>query len=377
MNNTVMAHAKASREKPDMRQAIEGSLLGLMVGDAIGLPLEGIGPRRIERFLTKGLHPRLLLGRAMISDDSEHALMTAAALTAHWGQPQRFSRSLAWRLRWWFARLPAGVGMATARSIIKLWLGFPPRYSGVFSAGNGPAMRAPVIGVVLGDAPVQMLECLAGSTQMTHRDPKALMGAVAVAQAAWVASQQKEADFDAYLASLQTLIQSAKGAFGLSLSLYEDFLKILRPVQEALTNGDDITQVAQQMGLGKGVTGYMYHTVPLSLLVAFRYQDDYRLAIESIVRLGGDADTTAAIVGGIVGAHTGRNQIPVEWLKGIADWPMNPVYATALASQLAHAKQSGQSAAVRWLPGPLILLRNLFFLTVVLTHGFRRLLPPY
>jgi ADP-ribosylglycohydrolase len=32
------------------------------------------------------------------------------------------------------------------------------------------------------------------------------------------------------------------------------------------------------------------------------------------VEAGGDADTTSAIVGGIVAAHTGRDGIPPEWL---------------------------------------------------------------
>ncbi|TVS08433.1 MAG: hypothetical protein EA424_28605 [Planctomycetaceae bacterium] len=42
--------------------------------------------------------------------------------------------------------LPAGVGMATARACLKLWLGFPPKRSGVDSAGNGPAMGKAVLG---------------------------------------------------------------------------------------------------------------------------------------------------------------------------------------------------------------------------------------
>ena len=43
--------------------------------------------------------------------------------------------------------LPAGIGLATLRSILKLWLFVPGRWRGVYSAGNGPAMRSALLGV--------------------------------------------------------------------------------------------------------------------------------------------------------------------------------------------------------------------------------------
>lgn len=46
---------------------------------------------------------------------------------------------------------PPGVGFATLRAILKLWLIFSPENSGVFSAGNGPAMRSAIIGVCFGE----------------------------------------------------------------------------------------------------------------------------------------------------------------------------------------------------------------------------------
>src|SRR6185436_14806633 len=115
------------------------TLLGCAVGDSIGLPREGLSPRRAQRLFGSGpLTHRLVFGRGMISDDTEHACMTMQALLASNGDVDRFRRSLAWRLRGWLVTLPAGIGWATLRSIVKLWLGFS---GGVSSAGNGPAMR--------------------------------------------------------------------------------------------------------------------------------------------------------------------------------------------------------------------------------------------
>ncbi len=125
-----------------------GCILGTAVGDAIGLPREGVGRRRGERlFGSSPLEHRLILGRGLCSDDTEHTIMVAQALTATGGSPQAFARNFAWRLRWWFLRLPAGVGLGTLRACLKLWVGVKPHRSGVRSAGNGPAMRSALLGL--------------------------------------------------------------------------------------------------------------------------------------------------------------------------------------------------------------------------------------
>jgi ADP-ribosyl-[dinitrogen reductase] hydrolase len=131
-----------------------GLLLGGAVGDALGLPAEGISRTRQLRMWPGHLRHRFFLGQGMISDDTEHAFMTGQALLEAQGDVERFRRALAWKLRWWFVALPAGVGLATARACIRLWLGVPPERSGVQSAGNGPAMRSAIIGAVFADAPV-------------------------------------------------------------------------------------------------------------------------------------------------------------------------------------------------------------------------------
>ena len=82
---------------------------------------------------------RLVLRRGLTSDDTEHACMLAQAFIVSHADPDRFVRSFAWRLRGWLLGLPAGVGFATLRAIVKLSAGVPGSRSGVHSAGNGPA----------------------------------------------------------------------------------------------------------------------------------------------------------------------------------------------------------------------------------------------
>ena len=126
---------------------IAGCLVGMAVCDALGLPREGLSPRRASRLFPAADRFHFLFGRGMFSDDTEHACMTAQALLVSGSDRCRFIRSLGWRLRWWLLGLPFGAGKATLKSCLKLWLGFSPRSSGVWSAGNGPASRAAIIGV--------------------------------------------------------------------------------------------------------------------------------------------------------------------------------------------------------------------------------------
>ena len=55
-------------------------------------------------------------------------------------------------------------------------------------------------------------------------------------------------------------------------------------------------------------------TVPFTLWVAATHLADYPSAVLACVEAGGDVDTTAAIVGGIVASYTGKAGIPPAWL---------------------------------------------------------------
>ena len=92
-----------------------GCLLGLAAGDALGLPGEGLSRMRARRWFASPWRHHFLFGRGMISDDTEHAVFVAQSLLEEDGDARRFASRLAGRLKWWFACLPAGVGLATLR----------------------------------------------------------------------------------------------------------------------------------------------------------------------------------------------------------------------------------------------------------------------
>jgi hypothetical protein len=121
----------------------------------------------------------------------------------------------------------------------------------------------------------------------------------------------------------------------------------------------------------------MYHTVPVVIQAWLRYPEDYKQGILEIIRCGGDTDTSAAILGGIIGAHVGKEGIPEEWMQRISDWPRTVQWIEALGERLSSMIVSDEKKSPLFLPVWGIPLRNLFMLAVVLFHGFRRLLPPY
>jgi ADP-ribosylglycohydrolase len=357
----------------DGADAVAGAVLGTAVGDALGLPREGLSRRRAGRlFGGPPLRHRFLLGRGMVSDDTEHTCMVGQALLRAPDDPDTFARSLAWKLRLWLLGLPAGVGKATLRAAVNLWLGFPPGRSGVWSAGNGPAMRAALLGVCLGRDPDRLRDFVRASTRLTHTDPRAERGALLVALAArhGAASGPAGVWAEDYLREARDALPDGDA----------ELTRLLDRLEEHLGRGADAAELADALGLGRGVSGYVYHTVPLALYGWLRHPSDFRGAVEEVIALGGDADTTGAIVGGIAGATVGAAGIPREWLDGLLEWPRSVAWMRELAGHLAGEFLGNGSAAGRG-PVPLfwpgLVPRNLFFLAAVLVHGFRRLLPPY
>ena len=349
--------------------SVIGCLLGTAIGDSVGLRYERLSKGRQRRMYRQITGPRLIFGRGMISDDTEQACTVAQALIVSGGDIEAFRQNLARKFRQWLLGLPAGVGYATLRAIVRLWLGYPSHRSGVFSAGNGPAMRSPILGVCYGHDPQRLRALVGASTRITHTDPKAEYGALAVALAAHLAARQPDKDVapEEYTRLLQAVLPTDA----------DDFFRLIGEVAESATARRTTESFADALGLGDGVSGYMYHTVPVVLHAWFTHQRDYRSAIIDVVRCGGDTDTTAAVLGGIIGARVGKTGIPDEWLARLWEWPRTVQWMEELGRRVARVVADGRGQEALALPLSGVFLRNMFFLLVVLGHGFRRLLPPY
>lgn len=349
-----------------LQERLVGVLLGTAVGDALGLPAEGLAPERIRRLWPGPLRMRLVFGRGMISDDTEHTLMVAQALLSHPDDPDAFRRALAWKLRWWFVGLPAGVGLATAKACLRLWIGFPANRSGVVSGGNGPAMRSAVLGVFFADELEKRREFVLASSRLTHRGWQAETAALAVAEAAAIAVNSGGSP------KTTEVLHVMRG-----LSRAVEWQTRLSQIESCLKTGATVSDFAGVMGLKKGVTGYSLHGVPVALYAWLKHSSDFRVALTAAIECGGDTDTVGAILGALCGASLGNNGIPAEWINGLWEWPRSQRFMERFAGRLAEQKSSNAPLGSVPLFWPGLIPRNLLFLTIVLAHGFRRLAPPY
>jgi ADP-ribosyl-[dinitrogen reductase] hydrolase len=344
-----------------------GCLLGTATGDALGLPYEGLSPKRATKLFPDPTKHHLIFGKGMVSDDTEHACFVAQALIHSRGDVNLFQKRLARSLRWWLLALPAGVGFATLRSILKLWLGFPPQKSGVFSAGNGPAMRSPIIGLAYGDDSEKLKEFVKASTEITHSDPKAYYAALAVALATYQSASDESLNPDRFLATLKDLLPEDDA---------QELHDLLRCAADSAAKREPVAEFARDIGSKKGISGYSYHTVPCVLQVWFGEPTDFAQGLQDIITAGGDTDTTGAIFGGIVGAKVGKQGIPETWLSNIIEWPRSISWIERLGNAVAESERTSTTKCPRYfVPG--IVLRNVAFLVIVLAHGFRRLAPPW
>lgn len=330
-----------------MTTALYGSLLGGAVGDMYGLPYEGLSPQRVAKLFTPNRLTLIPMLGGMVSDDTDHAVMTVQAFIASGGDPKRFKTSLKRRLMLWLAHLPAGIGMATGRSIFKMYLGVDVwgGQTGVFSAGNGSAMRASVLGVLCEDlTDLKTLNHI--STTLTHTDPKAEHGSYLVALLAWIETYHADWDDEAVWTFLACHIDQ---------ELWE-LLSTYTPSS-------------------RSITGYMYDTVPAVFWAWRTYRHTPTEGMAWLICQGGDTDTTCAIFGGIAGInhHTSLTTIQGYWCEPI----IRPAFLLLLSEQAQHVKCTQTPQRPHAFGGVRTLLRNMVFLAVVLLHGFRRLLPPY
>lgn len=334
--------------------SLYGCLLGIAIGDSLGLPFEGLSDQRVARRLgSKSLTQSLVLGRGMLSDDTEQACLVIEAVRLSSGDVRRFQTIFARRLRSWFLALPAGVGLATVKSCMRLLAGVSPQKAGVNSAGNGAAMRSPVLGALFPtDSQARRDFCDACSV-VTHSDPRAVDGARVMVESVALGAQVVNGTISR-TEFLDCLAEQCDSM---------EWKEVLQRMRAPISPGD----FAKSIGSRGKVSGYVLHSVPVALQIWLSDLQNPRGGLETAIRLGGDTDTVGAMVGALYGASLGPGAFPSEWHDRIVDFPRSKTFLKRLAQ--ADSKSTPNA---HW---PLCLIRNLIFLAIVLLHGLRRLLP--
>jgi ADP-ribosylglycohydrolase len=306
----------------DLADKVEGMMLGLAIGDALGNTSESIVPRerqfrfgRIEHYQPN----EYARGRAvgLPSDDSQLAYRTLAHLVRHGRlDPPQLGDSLA------DGRI-FGIGRATRQWLRSRHAGVPWPEAGTPADSNGALMRiAPVVIPHLRQAGAGLWSDALLAAHLTHHGEFSSLSCVAMVDLLWAgigtpAGGAGPAWLQRWLAVFDDL--GAGVAYRSRADHPPGFCgtvaQLLRQhVQPALESGLDAAAACELWHSG----AYLLETVPSVLYILERHGHDPREAILQAVNHTRDNDTVAAIVGAAVGALHGASALPAAWIEDLS-----------------------------------------------------------
>lgn len=309
------------------KEKIHGVLLGVAMGDALGLAREHL-PRRVALRMY-GRHPlnyRWLRGRGVYSDDTQLMLINAQALLQSRSDAKAFRSLFQRRLKWYPLSLPVAPASATLRAAGRCWLRRVRSTTGVNSASNGAATRAVFTALAIHGTGHRLLRWVEESTKLTHQHPLAVDGCQVLAQLAEYGATCKADSFNAREALDKAIAASSQAEIQRKLTELHTFLE----------QGRSPSAVARHFKWDCGVSDCSVPTTVMATYCWLRYPTDYRRAVSAAVLLGGDSDSLAAVVGGLVGALVGVNNLPEELVNKLGGYPHGVPWIEKLAERLSH-----------------------------------------
>ncbi|WP_163541355.1 ADP-ribosylglycohydrolase family protein [Occultella kanbiaonis] len=298
----------------------QGCLLGVALGDAMGMPGE-LWPRArvlahfgwIDHFLAGPDGHFVVDGyqAGQVTDDTQQTMMLAEAILDAGGDVR--AEVVARHLVDWADRVGASegnfLGPSSARAIGKLRDGADPRTTGSGGETNGATMRIAPVGVVRASDDLEALvDAVVEATVMSHDTDVAVAGAALVAGVISAALDAPEG------AGLDGLVETGYRAAEIGLGRGEKVVaasvirrsEVARRIAEAATDDDSFLQELYET---VGASVATSETVPAAIGLLVRGEGDpVRVAILA-ANLGGDTDTIGAIATGMAGAVSGASRI--------------------------------------------------------------------
>ena len=305
-----------------------GCLLGLALGDALGFVVEAAPPAAAAAYVETELRAGLggVRGRppfqpGQYSDDTQLAreLLLSIKDAGDFDPP-----AFAGRVAGLFARgEPVGAGSGSREAAERIQAGVRWENAGTPApyAGNGAAMRAGPLGALYPRNPVRLVEVARDQALVTHHDPRAVAGAIAVAGAVAIGARPGPVVARAVLEELGELVCPTDESMGKVLRGLIGWLPE-RPAEAVLrvaALAEPAGTVAPSMAWGGGVPPFVISSVAWSLYAFLRSPDDYWETICTAIEIGGDTDTLAAMAGAMAGARLGPAALPARMVNRLTD----------------------------------------------------------
>ena len=296
-------------------EQVTGGVLGLAIGDALGVPVEFEDRDDLKRnpvvdMREYGSHHQ---PRGTWSDDSSLAFCLAESLLKGYDLQDLANRFINWyEHNYW---TPHGkvydIGIATSQAIHQLSKGVEPKKGGgkdEFDNGNGSLMRILPLLFFIKNRPVEeRFEKVKDVSSLTHGHIRSIIACFY------------------YLEFAQQLLNGVEKfkAFENTKNLVNIFLKDnkiterveIEKFHHLLVNpiGDyEIKPIYEYSEEEISSSGYVLHTLEASIWCLLNSKT-YSETVLKAVNLGEDTDTTGAVVGGLAGILYKEEGIPQIW----------------------------------------------------------------
>lgn len=191
-------------------------------------------------------------------------------------------------------------------------------------------MRAGSVGLIANNDLEKCLRIAQDQGVITHRDPRCLAGAVAIAGAVFICLKSKKIDQSSFLSHLYNWTNPISSIMSFGIKQLNEKIDL---------NPDIAYQEIKKIGVEPGfedgwfgISPFVISSVLWSLYSFLRHPDNYIDAIKAAISVGGDVDTTAAMTGSISGAYLGLEAIPYAIAKHLNDnktWTYNQLVELA------------------------------------------------
>jgi ADP-ribosyl-[dinitrogen reductase] hydrolase len=297
-------------------QHIRAGILAYAAGDALGVPWEGKTPVEVQWEELEELPARGDWPRGSTSDDTDQMLLVARYLAEAKGQIDE--REFLTRLAKALPRM-RGAGPTTRAAVQRFIETGELRASE--GSSIGAAMRALPFGWTTPVAAIQQRrELTVRLSRTTHGAPTAIMSACVVAEmAAWAIEQYP---LDAVVAAGLREAEHVTRQYALDSAATRRLREAAHGDWGSLQEGMSLDAVATLA----------------TVLHVLRQAKGLASSMKQAVALGGDTDTAAAIVGGLLGSQAGDVEGEIPWLAN-AVLP-EPAVVEATAAGLCRLRGS-------------------------------------
>jgi len=288
---------------PNRHERLEGGLLGLLIGDALGVPYEFLAPEEIPAVKDIEMRPPEGFAHGSAapfgtwSDDGAQALCLMASLLDCGGLDlDDFGQRLVSWLNGGYMAVdsrPFDVGSQTSEALTLFKAGVPAEESGLRGErnnGNGSLMRVLPLALLWEGDDETLVKAAHRQSMITHAHPRSQ---VCCALYCLWARRELEGHGGAWAMAVECL----RGIYGESGEFRRELDYNVCPEQPPEKLGQ----------------GYVVSCL-LSARIACE-EANYEAVVRRAISFGNDTDTTACVAGGIAGIRHGVHGIPDRWWK--------------------------------------------------------------